>query len=76
MSWLTAIGTALVGFLSALPKIIDEFTNWRKSQETAHQEEIAKQADAAVKETQDATTDEQRRKVASKWTSIIKSFRK
>jgi hypothetical protein len=73
MSWLTAIGTALVGFLSALPKIIDEFTNWRKSQETAHQEEIAKQA---VKETQDATTDEQRRKVASKWTSIIKSFRK
>lgn len=76
MSWLTAIGTALVGFFSALPKIIEEFQNWRKSQDIAKAEEVAKEVDAAVKETQDAKTDEHRKKVASKWTSIIRNLRK
>jgi len=76
MSWLSAIGTVLVGFFSALPKILDEFSKWRQSREIAKNEEVAKEVDKAAKETENAKTDEERKKVASRWTSIVRNLYK
>jgi phosphoribosyl-ATP pyrophosphohydrolase len=74
MSWLTAIGTAIVGFFSALPKIIDEISRWRDSQNIKHEQEVAKKIDETTKETKDANTEEQRKKVANRWADIIRNF--
>jgi hypothetical protein len=76
MSWLTAIGSALMGFFSALPKIIDEIAAWRKSQDIRHEQQVAKEVDQVTKETENAKTEDEQRKVASRWASIIKRMRR
>lgn len=76
MSWLTAIGTAIVSFFTALPKIIEEIQNWRKSNDIKRQEDMAKKIDEIVKETTGAKSDEERKKSARKISDLIRDLHK